>query len=568
MLITGGVTIFNLLIEVMKNSALIAIVAYLLIHTRSLRRALEGTAKGKDKLLLAMVFSLLSVAGNYLGIPVMGGALANNRIVAPVVGGLLVGPEVGIVAGLIGGIHRLFLGGFTAEACAVGNIAVGILGSLIYLKRGPTKINGKVALVTGFIAELIVKAIVLIMAKPFSSALALEKMIAVPTILANTLGIAIFVTMVQSVRFEHLKVGASYAEQALNIASQTLPILRQGLTSQAAFKVASLILQETKVAAVAITDREHILAFVGSGSEHHKTGSPILTPVTRQVIGTGLTQVVLDKETLACPHPGCSLHSAVIVPLYIRDEIIGSFCMFKANGEEISPAERKLAEGISNLLSLQLEVAQLNEQSKLLARAEFAALKAQVNPHFLFNTLSVIMSCCRSNPEEARELLVHLSHLLRRRLRENDDFVPLREELEAINEYLAIIKVRFGDRLRIKIAIQEETMDCLIPVFSVQPLVENAIRHGLLAKEDNCYLELKAFLKTDHTLQVEVYDNGVGITPEVLERIKLGIKSSNGGVGLTNIMQRLKLLYGERGSCTLKTAVGEGTRAILVLPRI
>jgi LytS/YehU family sensor histidine kinase len=262
------------------------------------------------------------------------------------------------------------------------------------------------------------------------------------------------------------------------------------------------------------------------------------------------------------------LNSAVIVPLYIGDEIIGSFSIIKGNGEEISPAERKLAEGISNLLSLQLEVARLNEQSKLLARAEFAALKAQVNPHFLFNTLSVIMSCCRSNPEEARELLVHLSHLLRRRLRENDDFVPLRDELEAINEYLAIIKVRFRDRLQVKMDIQEETMDCLIPVFSVQPLVENAVRHGLLTKEDNCYLELKAFLKTDHTLQVEVYDNGVGITPEVLERIKLGIKSSSGGVGLTNIMQRLKLLYGERGSFTLKTAAGDGTRAILVIPRM
>lgn len=557
-------SILKLLIEMLKNTALIAIVAYMLIHTKPLRHSLEGTAGYKDKVFLTIIFGLLSIAGNYLGIPIQG-ALANNRMIGPVVGGLLVGPAVGLGAGFIGGLHRYFLGGFTAEACAVGNVLAGLVGGIFYMRIGPQKIDGKAALMAGFIAEIALKGLVLIMAKPFAAALALEKAIALPTTLVNSIGVAIFVYMVQSVCRAEVKVGGSYAEKALQIAGQTLPIIREGLDPQAASQVVELIRAETKVAAVAITDREKIIAYAGAGHDHHKTGVPILTTSAKSALQTGMSQAVDEKEALGCSDPQCPLTSAVIVPLFIKDETIGTFSILKTNGDQISHAERKLAEGIGNLLSLQLEIAQLNEESKLVARSKFAALKAQLNPHFLFNSISVIMSCCRSNPEEARELLVHLSKLLRRRLRESDDLVPLRDEMEAVNAYLAISRVRLGERLSVSLDISEDTMEYMIPVFSLQPLVENALRHGLMSKETDCRLIVRSSLTPEHLI-IEVDDNGVGIAPEIYQQIITGTRINQDSVGITNIMQRLKTLFGDRASCTFITAMGEGTRVILKIP--
>jgi two-component system sensor histidine kinase LytS len=559
-------SILQLLIELLKNMALIALTAYLLIHTRPLRLALEGEANLKDKALLAVIFGLLSIAGNYLGIPVMG-ALANNRMIAPVVGGLLAGPMVGISAGLIGGLHRLFLGGFTAWACAVGNVFAGLVGSCFYLVKGPRNISGKTALLSGLLSEAILKALVLLLAKPFSAALTLERTIAVPTIMVNSIGVTIFVMMVQNVRKEHLRVGASYAEKALQIASQTMPVIRKGLNAGTATRVVEIILSETKAAAVAITDKEKVLAFAGQGSDHHRTGQPVAAQVVLDVLNSGSRQVAHQKELLGCYDPQCPLSSAIVVPLWSRDEIVGTFSIINSNGDKITDVDLKLAEGIGNLLSLQLEIAQLNEQSKLLARAEFSALKAQLNPHFLFNSLSVIMSCCRSKPEEARELLLHLSRLLRRRLRENDDLVPLHDELEAVDDFLFINKVRFGSKLQVRIEIGDHTEDCLVPVFSIQPLVENALRHGFIEKEIDCRIEVKTSLESEF-LKIEVIDNGAGIQAGTLERIRKGQRTEHGGVGLNNIMQRLKLLYGDRAGCTFETAPGKGTRVILHLPQV
>lgn len=556
----------KLLIELLKNMSLIAVVAYLLILTRPLRRTLEGAASKKDMAGLTIIFGFMSIAGNYLGIPVMG-ALANNRMIAPVVGGLLGGPIVGIGAGLIGGVHRFLLGGFTASACAVGNLTAGLIGSLFYLRIGPSRVDGRVALLSGFLSELILKSLVLLMAKPFSAALALERAIALPTIIVNSLGVAIFVLMVQSVRQKEMKAGASYAEKALHIAGQTLPIIRQGLTNQTADKVIRIILEETKCAAAEITDKANILAFAGLGEDHHCSYSGVINDSGKLALSTGMTQVVYEKGGLSCPQENCPLSSAVTVPLIIKDEIVGTLSIFKTNGDKVTDADRKLTEGIGNLLSLQMELARLDELSKLLSKAKFTALKAQLNPHFLFNSISVIMSCCRSNPEEARQLLVHLSRLLRRRLRENDDMVTLRDEMEAVNAYLAITRIRFGEKLEIDLDIEDEALNWMIPVFSIQPIVENAIRHGLIPCENECRLEIKALIKAD-ALSVEIADNGVGIRPQELEQLQVGNRVEGGGVGITNILQRIKLIYGEQARCIFNSSVGRGTRVFFTFPQI
>ena len=207
--------------------------------------------------------------------------------------------------------------------------------------------------------------------------------------------------------------------------------------------------------------RKEILAFTGEGSAHHKAGEPFQTFCVRHVLQTGEICLVNTRELLGCPNEKCKLTGGIVVPLQIKDETIGSLGIFKTQNDAVNEEEQKLAEGVANLLNMQLEIALLNEESKLLSRAKFAALKAQLNPHFLFNSLSAIMSCCRSDPEEARELIIHLSKLLRRRLKEGDDLILLSDELEAVSAYLAITKVRLGEKLRVDMQIQEGSPECV-----------------------------------------------------------------------------------------------------------
>src|SRR5919106_1940172 len=170
----------------------------------------------------------------------------------------------------------------------------------------------------------------------------------------------------------------------------------------------------------------------------------------------------------------------------------------------------------------------LQEQEKLLMAARVEALASQINPHFLFNTLTSISSLIRSQPETARTLIVKLSGLLRRLLRSQEHFVTLREELEAIDEYLDIESIRFGPKLRIEKSIDPDTLDVVVPSMLLQPLVENSIKHGLSPKIGEGRITIRSVRENGHAI-IDVIDNGVGVTPAYAGRIK------DGGIGLRNV---------------------------------
>jgi two-component system LytT family sensor kinase len=203
----------------------------------------------------------------------------------------------------------------------------------------------------------------------------------------------------------------------------------------------------------------------------------------------------------------------------------------------------------------------LQEQEKLLMAARVEALASQINPHFLFNTLTSISSLIRSKPETARMLIVKLSGLLRRLLRSQEHFVTLREELEAIDEYLDIESIRFGSRLRIEKAIDPGSLEIVVPSMLLQPLVENAIKHGLSGKIGEGRLTIRSIREDGHAI-VDIIDNGVGIGPAHAERIKAG------GIGLRNVNERLRVIYGANYQLKLDSVPGEGTCARIVIPEM
>ena len=203
----------------------------------------------------------------------------------------------------------------------------------------------------------------------------------------------------------------------------------------------------------------------------------------------------------------------------------------------------------------------LAEQEQLLMAARVEALANQINPHFLFNTLTSITSLIRSQPETARVLIVKLSGLLRRLLRSQEHFVTLREELAAVDEYLDIERVRFGPSLNVEKEIDEASLDVIVPSMILQPLVENSIKHGLGRKVGEGRITIRSTRQGGHAV-IEVLDNGVGMATDRLE------STSEHGIGLRNVNERLRVIYGAGYQLRLHSVPGQGTSARIEIPEL
>jgi two-component system LytT family sensor kinase len=203
----------------------------------------------------------------------------------------------------------------------------------------------------------------------------------------------------------------------------------------------------------------------------------------------------------------------------------------------------------------------LEEQEQLLMAARIEALASQINPHFLFNTLTSISSLIRSDPEMARTLITKLSALLRRLLRSQDHFVTLQEELEAVDEYLDIESMRFGPKLRVEKDISPEVLAVVVPSMILQPLVENSIKHGLAHKVGDGRIVIRSHRRNGHTV-IEVIDDGLGMPEERLAH------AMRGGIGLRNVNERLQVIYGKNYRLKLDSIAGQGTVARVEIPEL
>jgi two-component system LytT family sensor kinase len=204
----------------------------------------------------------------------------------------------------------------------------------------------------------------------------------------------------------------------------------------------------------------------------------------------------------------------------------------------------------------------LEQNQQLLLKARMDALTSQINPHFLFNTLNTVSSLIRFDPDMARGVVLKLSNILRRLLRKHETFVPLREELEFIDNYLDIEVIRFGrDKLQIFKEIDEQTLETFVPSMLLQPMVENSIKHGLAPRLEGGQIHLRT-RHVDGRLLIEVSDNGMGIPPERLADVY------GGGIGISNVHERLRLLYGDQFKMDIRSQEGQGTQIHIEIPEL
>lgn len=352
------------------------------------------------------------------------------------------------------------------------------------------------------------------------------------------------------------------AEAAFLDLGPSMP-LRRGLTPEAADRTVRLLRPLLGGDAVAITDTSHVLAYVGPGRDHHRPGQDVVTGATAKVLAGGRTAVLHTRGELHCPDPDCPLRSGVIAPLAIGGRTIGALKVYRVDFP--APSVRTV-EGMAGILSLHLELAELDRERGLAADAKLNALRSQINPHFLFNVLNTIASKARTHPEEARQLLLRLSDFFRYSTRQDGHFADFGQEYFFVRTYVSLEQARFGDRLHVRYDVDPQVLGVQVPVLVIQPLVENAVKHGLAEKVGGGTVTLRARVDPlGRMTAVTVRDDGVGMDKATLARVLAG-EGREGGVGLRNISERLGSLFGERYRLDVRSAPRQGTTVDLLLP--
>jgi two-component system, LytTR family, sensor kinase len=354
--------------------------------------------------------------------------------------------------------------------------------------------------------------------------------------------------------------------EALQLTNRTLPYLRQGLSRRTAAKAAQLIHDYFRPAAVAIVAGDRIVGFVGTGADHHQVGSVYRTKLTRQALKTGRTTVARSFREVDCERKSCPLGGAIVAPLRSSRGMLGCLKVYYLDGAEVTPGKIRIIGALARLMSQQMELADLDRKTEQLAKAELAALQAQISPHFIYNTLNTIASFIRTKPDDARQLLTDFADFLRRSFKRRDEFSPFAQELEYVHQYLSFEKARFGERLTVVYRIDPEILPTVMPVLVLQPLVENAIRHGIgkkpgpgrvvIAAEDN-----------GNECRITVQDDGVGMANDQVQRVLSGRRDGSFGLGLGNVNDRLRTIYGSEHGLQLESTPGEGTRVSFVVPK-
>ncbi|MEU4327002.1 sensor histidine kinase [Nonomuraea dietziae] len=355
------------------------------------------------------------------------------------------------------------------------------------------------------------------------------------------------------------ELGAGPAERAtfetLHTASLAAPPLRAGLSEEGAQRASRHLRELLGSPAIAITDGERLLVYDGAG-EHHAAEAFAHAAGT---LKDGRTQVLnLDCDLLECP-----IRHAVVVPLSTDDRVVGSLAAY---GQETSAGLVRAAQEVARWVDSQLELAELDRSRTLLMEAEVRALRAQISPHFIYNSLTTIASFVRTDPERARELLLEFADFTRYSFRRHGDFTTLAEELHSIDRYLILERARFGDHLRVTLRIAPEVLPVAVPFLCLQPLVENAVRHGLESKNGVGRIAIVAE-DAGAECHISVEDDGLGMDPERLRRILAGDVSAESGVGLANVDERLRQVYGDEYGLVVETAEGAGTKVNIRVPK-
>ena len=530
--------IFDMLLEVFDRAALMLICLFFLIRLRLFRELLHKSAHTpKELLAVTAIFSMFALFSTWSGVPVEG-SLVNVRIIAVMSGGILFGPWVGIITGVIAGLHRYLIdiGGITAIPCFITSIVAGVISGFIS-RRVPKAQHWRAGILGGMLCETLTMILVVVWAPTTALGLDIVSKIGVPMIL-GTVSIGFIVLLVRSVEGEKEASAARQAKLALDIANKTLPLFRH-VNSESLRQVCDIIRRDINADAVAITNTEKVQAYVGVGEHNYQDNSDALSPTTQQALRHGKIIIKNNDEAHRTPE----IHSMLVIPLWEKGVVTGTLKIYYCHAHQITSSLQEMAIGLSQIISTQLEVSRAEQLREMANKAELRALQSKINPHFLFNALNAISSSIRLNPDTARQLIFNLSRYLRYNIELNDDEqIDIKKELYQIKDYIAIEQARFGDKLTVIYDIDDE-VNCRVASLLIQPLVENAIVHGIQPCRGKGVVTI-SIAQSGSRVRIAVRDTGHGIDPHIIEQLDTNEMPVN-KIGLVNVHHRVKLLYGE-----------------------
>lgn len=530
--------IFDMLLAVFDRAALMLICLFFLIRLRLFRELLHKSAHTpKELLAVTAIFSMFALFSTWSGVPVEG-SLVNVRIIAVMSGGILFGPWVGIITGIIAGLHRYLIdiGGITAIPCFITSIVAGVISGFIS-RRVPKAQHWRAGILGGMLCETLTMILVVVWAPTTALGLDIVSKIGVPMIL-GTVSIGFIVLLVRSVEGEKEASAARQAKLALDIANKTLPLFRH-VNSESLRQVCDIIRRDINADAVAITNTEKVQAYVGVGEHNYQDNSDALSPTTQQALRHGKIIIKNNDEAHRTPE----IHSMLVIPLWEKGVVTGTLKIYYCHAHQITSSLQEMAIGLSQIISTQLEVSRAEQLREMANKAELRALQSKINPHFLFNALNAISSSIRLNPDTARQLIFNLSRYLRYNIELNDDEqIDIKKELYQIKDYIAIEQARFGDKLTVIYDIDDE-VNCRVASLLIQPLVENAIVHGIQPCRGKGVVTI-SIAQSGSRVRIAVRDTGHGIDPHIIEQLDTNKMPVN-KIGLINVHHRVKLLYGE-----------------------
>jgi two-component system, LytTR family, sensor kinase len=352
---------------------------------------------------------------------------------------------------------------------------------------------------------------------------------------------------------------AAGMQSALHAATSTLPHLRRGLSPRTAEDVVPHLRALTGAVAIALADTRAVLAIEGEGREQVRPGD-----LLSRLLGSTSDDRIHIVPRLISSDPTCPLRSAVLAPLNVQGRRVGTLITFYRTVGTPSQSELRVVQEAASLVSAQVELSVVAEQEERLARAELRALRAQISPHFIYNALAAVAGDIHARPEEARELLIDFAEFTRYLFRDGRSYVTLGEELDHVERYLRLEQARFRDSLHVTLGVPNEALGAVVPAMSVQPLVENAVRHGVERRAGTGRVAITARLQNGD-VELRISDDGVGIAPA---RVRAVLAGAGGGIGLSNVDARLRATFGERYALRIESEPGEGTTTVMTVPNL
>lgn len=350
--------------------------------------------------------------------------------------------------------------------------------------------------------------------------------------------------------------------------SNAIGPLRSGLESKAAYRSAKAVRQLLDVAAAGISRADgSLLAFVGTEAKAHAV-MPALLEVTAGAIEAGKTRTA----TVTCDEVTCGLGEAIAAPLPTRGETAGALVVVTARHQAATSALTRSTNELAHHLATELDLGAAERDERGLRDVRLAALRSQMSPHFVYNTITAIASLVRTDPERARELLFRFAELCRYVLRRDHVTIQLADELQIVHVYVELERARKGDdRIEIVFRIDPAALGATIPMMTLQPLVENAVQHGLAGHAGRGVVTIEADDR-GHELELTVADNGQGMDPELVAALHADDSGGpgpveTGSVAIANVRARLDAAFGADARFDVTSAPGEGTTVRLRFPK-